>query len=169
MGNSASATVAFGVDLGNPEYGEWNFVLDEDTYSLPAPWDEVGDREVDFEDLIEEFAGFDEPEFPWREKALDPEGYKQWSDQLDRRSTLRKSTGIEVGSYGYEYSGTYLYTTGTDNGVDYYGCEPLMSLVYPTEQDVAKMERFLKFLDGKGLVLKEEFRTPQFLLMATYG
>lgn len=158
MGNSSRATVAFGVDLGNPQYGEWNFE------EVPDSWDSVEEdgEEVDFDDLILEFAGWDEVELHWNnDEAL-------WSAQLDRKRKLLKPVGIEVGAWGYEYSGKYLYIAGTEQS-DTWAPVAIKPIFNPPYLHIERLVEFIEFLDGKGAVLKEEFRRPRWLLMSSYG
>ena len=161
MGSCASATVAFGVDLGNPEYGEWNFETED--LDLPAPFDT---DDPDWEDLIAEFAGWDEVELPYGEQRGVPER-DAWSAQRARRREALGWAGIEQGHYGYEYSGLYL-SVGDEHRVDI-DCTPLGWLEPPYDSDIERIEDFLSFLDAKGLVLKPEHRQPRWLLMASYG
>lgn len=161
MGRCASATVAFGVDLGNPEYGEWNFELTDGVYLEPPEWD----------DLLAEFAGWDEVELPYSRERGSPED-AAWSKQRARRRAAMTEAGVSQGHYGYEYAGQYLSVGGSGQTVDY-GCEPLESmggrLATPPWFDVYRLECFIEFLDTKGLVLKGEYRQPRWLLMASYG
>jgi hypothetical protein len=160
MGMSASATVAFGVDLGNPKSDEWNFDLE--AYDGGRI---VGDP--DFEHLIAEFAGFDEVELPWMCRSGSPE-HAAKMDQIARMMDLRKSTSIEVGNYGYEYAGRCLYITGTRQREDW-GCGPLKQLSWPRRSQVLTFNNFIDHLEGSGLKLKDEFREPKWMLMACYG
>jgi len=166
MGRCASATVAYGVDLGNPEYGEWNFEADEDG-GFPPMGAELDEDEIEWEDLIAEFAGWDEVELPYEDKRLDPAGHEAWSAQNDRRWAAKAAAGIEQDHYGYEYSGIYL-RVGHRHHVNI-DCEPLAPLELPYDNDIERLVDFISFLDSKGLVLKPEHREPHWLLMATYG
>ena len=164
MGRCASATVAYGVDLGNPEYGEWNFESDED-YGLPAPYGD--DESPEWEDLLAEFAGWDEVELPYSNREKAPSQHRAWSAQRDRRRAVLATVGIEQDHYGYEYSGIYLRVGAYQRvAID---CAPMTQLDLPDYQAAARLQDFIEFLDSKGLVLKPEHREPHWLLMATYG
>jgi len=161
MGMSATAEVLFGVDLGNPGSDEWNFELED--YALPAPWDE--DETPDWDDLISEFAGWSEVALPWGARGSAEDAAR--SEQYRRELVVRRSTGINFGSYGYELGGTYLHIGHVQRSE--WGCEPLDLLDGPDAADIERLRDFLIFLDGKGLKLKTEFREPRWLLAATYG
>jgi hypothetical protein len=161
MGMSASATVAFGVDLGGAD-GEWNL---EDEWGQLDP-SEDGES-LDFERLVAEFAGFDEVELPWDVERGTPEDDAKTAQYL-REIALRESTSIEVGSYGYEYGSRYLYITGTQQR-ESWGCVPLKHLSWPRRSQVLTLNNFIEHLDGSGLKLKDEFREPKWMLMACYG
>ena len=161
MGMSATAEVLFGVDLGNPEVDEWNFELED--YALPAPWD--GDEAPEWDDLISEFGGWHEADLPWGDRGSAQ--YEARSEQYKRELAVRRATGINYGSYGYELGGTYLHIGPVQRAE--WGCEPLTPLDGPDAADIARLRGFLIFLDGKGLRLKADFREPRWLLAATYG
>jgi len=152
---TATARIAFGVDLGDGGYGEWPFEADE-----ADEWAEEG---PEWEGLLHEFAGWAETPLPYGKNGT-PE-YDAWSAQLDRKSAFK--SGIQYGSYGYEYSGTYL-TVGVGYRVDW-GCEPVGTLDTPDPEKVTTLVHFIEFLDTKGLKLKPEHRTPHWMLMASYG
>ena len=166
MGRCASATVAYGVDLGNPEYAEWNFEADEDGFLGPLA-DELDEDEIEWDDLIAEFAGWDEAELPHGNREHAPYEYATWSAQRDRRRAMLAEVGIKQDHYGYEYSGIYL-RVGERHRVDI-DCAPLASLTTPGWVQRELLQKFIEFLDSKGLVLKPEHREPHWLLMATYG
>ena len=166
MGRCASATVAYGVDLGNPEYGEWNFEADEDGFLGPLA-DELDEDEIQWEDLIAEFAGWDETELPYGRINDDDPIEDAWLAQRARRREMLAAVNIYQGHYGYEYSGIYL-SVGREQRVDI-DCRTLAPLDLPDYQAAARLQDFIEFLDGKGLVLKPEHREPHWLLMATYG
>ena len=135
MGNSSRATVAFGVDLGNPEYGEWNFE--------EGPYHREDDEEFDFDDLIAEFAGWDEVQLKWANRSDDQIAHNMWSRQLDRRRSLLESVGIEVGAWGYEYSGQYLYITDTQQS-DSWAPVPLEPIQYVGIDAIRKLVEFIE-------------------------
>ena len=161
MGMRPEAIVAFGVDLGNPE-DEWHFDLG-DGCTLPEPW---SDEQPDWDELIAEFAGWDEPDLPWGERGSVE--YEARTVQYRRELALRKSTEIESGCYGYEWNGQCLYVAGSKQSVDW-GCVPLKPLLRPKCLAIEQFEEFVRFLDGRGLRLKPEHRAPDWLLMSSYG
>jgi len=152
MSMSATAVIAFGVDLGDGGYGESNF-------------EDEGESENDFdwEGLLSEFAGWTEAPLPYGQRGT-PE-YDAWSAQLDRKSTFR--SGVNYGSYGDEFSGTYL-AVGSAQRAEW-ECKPIGPMVTPGPADIFRLLRFIGFLDTKGLKLKPEHRTPHWMLMASYG
>jgi hypothetical protein len=154
--------VAYGVDLGNPEYAEWNFETDED-YGLPAPYGD--DESPEWDDLLAEFAGWDETELPYGEPYSVE--HRKWSAQRERKRAVLATVAITQSHYGYEYSGIYL-SVGQEHRVAI-DCAPLGRLDLPDYQAAARLQDFIEFLDSKGLVLKPEHRQPHWLLMATYG
>lgn len=123
MGMNAAATVAYGIALGNGQYGEWNF-------------------------------GNDAEEFP-EDFAL---------DDIIEKSGVK---GIESCSYGYEWSGWAVVIPRSVQRVSW-GCGSLKPLERNPD-DRGALLRFIQFMDGDGLVLKEGFRTPRWLLMESYG
>lgn len=159
MSSSASASLVFGIDLGDSNGNGWNFEDDE----LSAPWDDDG-RSIDFDDLIAEFGGFTEIEVDFEKDE------SAWVQQRSRYQIARGSTGLDVDHYGYEFSGT-LITVGATQTV-HYGYAPLTLDLEDHDQlyDYRdQLYKFIKFLDSKGLKLKEEFRKPKWLLVACYG
>lgn len=129
MGSTATATVCYGIDLGDSD-GGYNFVTEDEYGSLPEPYDE----ELDLYDLVKE-SGI---------------------------------PGIEADSYGYEFQGQVIHIRGSEQTV-YWDCEPLEPLALDVDTAHSLIRDFLLFLDAKGLVLKDESREPQWLLMARYG
>lgn len=146
MSTSASATIAFGVDLGNRDYDGWNFDLEDNR--LPAEYS--GENSLELNELIEEFT---------QEYA---------KENIDGELEFNP-VALQYGSYGYDFSGTYLFV-GVKQGVGY-EAQPLVdTLSYkPLISEILTLKKFINFLDSKGLKLKEEFREPQWLVTVLYG
>lgn len=161
MSQSQDANVVYGVDLGGREIG-WEFDGgDNDYFELPEEYQD----NMEWEEIIAEFAGWNEKELDYS-SAGSPER-ELASSQYVRKMNLIKATGIKTGHYGYEFAGVLVYVGEAHH--TYWGCEPLGELIQPTEEQIASLISFLEFLDGKGMLLKEEFRKPQWLLSASYG
>lgn len=97
MGSSATATLAFGFNLGGCE-GDWDVhEYDEDNYILNVPWFDSEDEDADFEEAatseLLRAAGF--IEIPWERKEERPEDY------YDLLSEAKSNLGVNVKSYGY--------------------------------------------------------------------
>ena len=84
-------------------------------------------------------------------------------DDLISESDIK---GIDFTLYGYEWTGYVVSVIGTVQTVRW-GCEPLTALMPDPPTDA--IERFVEYLDKAGLVVKEEYRTPRWLLMESYG
>lgn len=149
MSMSLSADLSFGVDVQDRNDG-YHFECGEE---LPAPWDTEG-AYLEWDDLIAEFAGFTETD--WQ-----VDGY------YDRRREALKDNHLAYGSYGYDFGGTYI-SVGDTVGADY-GLESFDSLPEITTEQIESIKNFVKFLDSKGLVLKEGYREPRWMLSVLYG
>lgn len=161
MGQSARATLSFGIDLNGVE-NEWNFK----DYWEHEELDEYGDlqdKSEILEDLIVEFGG-------WSEYRVSYEADKKaWGEQNSRRSALLEEIGFKIESYGaMEYLG-YAIVLPNYGDSAWWGCKRLMLNGYPSSVNINKLKSFVDFLDSKNLVLKDEFRNPGWLLMAYYG
>lgn len=154
MGMRASASVVYGVDLGDGEYGELYV-------QVPDEHLEDGLYEA-LDTLVDEFIGWTEEQPPY---VIEGEGYQRWADWLDRRREYVKAHHTPVGhdSYGYEYSGTVI--TSASAGSAEYDASP----VNLTETNEEELEKFLQFLESKGWVFNPEKRKPQWLVTASYG
>lgn len=161
MGSNADADLVFGLDLGDPEYGESGFVDSED----PEPEDKYEDFSEKLEDLFAEFAGWDEEPLTRVRHEEEPDRWDAWYAQVERKKAAITLSHV---SYGYEFAGTVVnigrsFTTC-------YGCQPISpDDIAVSDEDVDTMRRFVAFLDSKGYVLKDEFREPSWLLTASYG
>lgn len=153
MGMYARAGLVYGIDLGDPEYGESFVEYDHDVY-------EDGINEA-LEDLIKEFQGFTEPR---------PEGYgDEWEAWNERRRAFTKEQGTDTlgyGSYGYEYAGTVVSIVSAGSAT--YEAKPIEP---PTVTDAQRgtLLRFISFLESKGFVFGPAHREPRWLLTASYG
>ena len=154
MGMHAQASVVYGIDLGDEEYGE-SYV------EVPEKYLEDGLTEG-LEDLIAEYRGWIEEPVPY---AHGGEAHQRWSDHLERKFAFLKAhpTVIGYGSYGYQYSGTVL-TSAVAGSVEY-AAGPLS--LGDTNAD--ELEKFLQFLESKGFKFDPDKRKAQWLLTASYG
>lgn len=148
MGMHARASVVFGVDLGDREYGE--------------PYVEVPDEYLEdglcegLEELIDEYrtelAG-PKPAYPW--SGGDQEAWDRW----------KGSTGnVGYSRYGYEHCGV-IVSAGRGTQADPSAPSPLVL----EDPDTEALEQFLQFLESKGFKFDPEKRKPQWLVTASYG
>lgn len=146
MSTSASASIVFGVDLGNRDYNGWNFDLEDE--ELPEAY--RGENSLEFDELIREFTQKHATENAAGELDINP-------------------SALQHGTYGYHFSGKFLFV-GAEQYVGYKAKSLLDTVANkPVASEIATLKKFIEFLDGKGLKLKEEFREPNWLVTVLYG
>ncbi len=150
MGMDPDAILAFGIDIGGEE-SEWHFKDGLKNYHSPELEDEDAYIELDeiIDDLFAEFAGY--------------------KDESQNKWDLVRESGLDQNRYGtYSYSGhvinlsNYRYRSSWE-------ARKIDSLENPPQSEIDKLNKFIEFLDSKGLVLKSEFRKPSWLLLPFYG
>lgn len=163
MSMSASATLAWGVNLAQGEYGEVDSDVDAAIGALQEhDWD------------LAKFFGFTEeaPSFPAHTRDLERQKREAHPDYVAYRRDHdawgeRKLAAIPVDFdyYGsYDYGGKVLYVKRTYTSVNW-GCD-VVDPLRPGAPGPHEMRALNKVLDAIGF---KGNRTPQLLLYAMYG
>ncbi|MEV8610208.1 hypothetical protein AB0383_20165 [Amycolatopsis sp. NPDC051373] len=154
MGMHASAYLMYGYDLGGAEegwkieeageYGEWE----------PEWAEDAGDPMGSVDDVLLRSVGFTETD--WR-----VDGY------FDRERAAKERLGVEVSSYGYHESASWMLTTktirGEDYGADAFDPAELLSLPAANGWD----EKLRDALNTLGITPTQE--APSWFFVSNYG
>jgi hypothetical protein len=148
MGMYATAVVAYGIDLGDDEYGE-SYVEVPKEYLEDSLYEGL---EKAFDEYRVLKAG-PKPAYPW-ETGGDREAWDKWRNSIG---------GVGYTTYGYEHSGVMLTAAG-GRAADY---EP--KPIDIGEVSDADLEEFVQFLESKGFKFNPDKRKAQWLVAAAYG
>ena len=169
MGQSADATIAWGVQLYDKE-GE----IDYDDDAAVAAHEALGEKLEEFEDedlaralgFAEEFPGWPEHLRGLPLAQRDTDEYRAHQAKIDAyRARYDAAVPLETDSFGtYDYGGTALVFRRTRANVDWsiMSVDPA-TLAPPTEEERAKLNAVLDHLGFTG------DREPKLLLFAMYG